>query len=249
MKALILAAGYGTRLYPLTKDTPKPLLKIKEKAILEYILNSLEEVRDIDEVYLITNNLFYEKFFEWAKNYKGRVKIDVINDGTTSNENRLGAVRDIEFVLKKKHIKDDILVAGGDNLFDLDLKDFTGFALTKRPHSIVSVCDINYISKAHLYGIVKIDEEDRIVGFEEKPKEPKSTLAAMALYFFPKEVLNLISCYLKEEAQTDAPGFFIKWLSVKDKVFAYIFNGHWFDIGSIDSYEQAQEVWEKEIKE
>lgn len=245
MKALILAAGYGTRLYPLTKDTPKPLLRIHNKPILEYILKNIERIKDIADVYIVTNARFFEKMAEWAKNYKTHLKIEVVNDYTTSNENRLGAIKDIEFVIKKEKIDDDLLIIAGDNLFDLDLKDFLNFSLDRRGHSIICVHDIGDKTKASFYGIVKLDTEGRIVNFEEKPKEPKSTLAAMAIYFFPKKTLNLITEYLSTEEKKDAPGFFLGWLSKKEKVFAYEFEGRWFDIGNIDSYKKANEIWNK----
>jgi glucose-1-phosphate thymidylyltransferase len=243
VKALILAAGYGTRLYPLTKDIPKPLLKIHHKPILEYILGNIEKVKEIVNVYIITNAHFFGKIVEWTNSYRTHLKIEVINDNTTSNENRLGAIKDIEFAIKNREIKDDLLVVAGDNLFDFDLKDFLNFSLDKGKYNTVCVYNLKDKTKASLYGIVEIDKEEKIVNFEEKPKEPKSTLAAMAVYFFPKKTLNLITEYLKKEEKQDAPGFFLRWLSKKDKVFAYEFKGRWFDIGSIESYKEPQEVW------
>lgn len=245
MKALILAAGYGTRLYPLTKDTPKPLLKIHNRPILEYILKSIERAKEITDVYIVSNARFFEKIVQWVENYKTRLKIEAVNDCTTSNENRLGAIKDIEFVIRQKKIDDDLLVIAGDNLFDLNLKDFLNFSLSKAGHSVVCVYDVGDKIKASLYGIVKLGASGKIVDFEEKPDEPKSTLAAMAIYFFPKKTLNLIAEYLSTKEKKDAPGFFLKWLFKKDKVFAYEFKGRWFDIGSIDSYKKANEIWNK----
>lgn len=245
MKALILAAGYGTRLYPLTKDTPKPLLKIQDKPILEYILENIEKVKEIKDVYIISNARFFEKIAQWAENYNTRLKIKVIDDRTTTNENRLGAVRDIEFVVSREGINEDLLVIGGDNLFDLDLRRFLEFSLSKHPHSVICAYDVKDINKASLYGIVEADGKGRIISFEEKPQQPKSTLAAMAIYYFSAKTLNLIFEYLSAGEKKDAPGFFIKWLSEKDEIFAYVFKGQWFDIGSKESYEQAQKVWNK----
>lgn len=242
MKALILAAGYGTRLYPLTKDTPKPLLVIKNKPILEYILKNIEEA-GIAEVYIITNDRFFEKISRWVKEYKSCLKIKVIDDHTTSNDDRLGAIKDIEFTISQEQITDDILVIAGDNLFNLSLKDFIRFSLEKQADAVVCAYDVKDIKKASLYGITEIDKDKRVVSFEEKPKEPKSTLAAMAIYYFPKKTLTLISEYLSAGEKNDAPGFFLKWLSRKGKVFAYVFDGRWFDIGSIEAYEEAQRVW------
>lgn len=243
MKALILAAGYGTRLYPLTKETPKPLLAVKNKPILEYILRNIKDA-GISETYIITNDKFFGKISRWTKEYKSSLKIKVITDHTTSNDDRLGAIRDIEFTIKQQQISDDIVVIAGDNLFNLSLKDFIKFSLKKQQvDAVVCVYDVKDIKKASLYGITEIDENKRVMSFEEKPKEPRSTLAAMAIYYFPKKALTLISEYLSNGEKNDAPGFFLKWLSKRGRVFAYVFDGLWFDIGSIESYKEAEKVW------
>ncbi|MFH1856234.1 MAG: nucleotidyltransferase family protein [Candidatus Omnitrophota bacterium] len=246
MRAIILAAGYGTRLYPLTKDTPKPLLNINGKPILEHILKSIESISDITGVSVVTNARFFDKISKWVINYEGRLKVDVVNDLTTSNDNRLGAIKDIEFTVKQNNINEDVLIIAGDNLFDLDMKSFVEFSLDKvECDGVVCVYDVKDIKKASLYGIVGIDENNVVTGFEEKPANPASTLAAMAIYYFPAKTLKIISEYLTNEAKTDAPGFFIKWLSEKGKIYAYVFEGKWFDIGSIESYKQAEAVWSK----
>lgn len=241
MKALILAAGYGTRLYPLVTDTPKPLLEIKGKALIDYILQRILTLKGLEEIYVITNEKFFGHFQDWVKKHsKSPVKISIISDGTKSNEDRLGSVGDINFFLKKKEVNDDLLIVGGDNLFDFNLQDFQTFVELKNPHVVIGVYDVHSLGEAPKFGVVELDKNGKIISFEEKPQDPKSTLIAMCLYYFPRLSVNLIFDYLKESNKADKAGDYIRWISQCQSVYGYVFKGKWYDIGSIESYQEAQ---------
>ncbi|MFC1667313.1 nucleotidyltransferase family protein [Candidatus Omnitrophota bacterium] len=240
MKTLLLAAGYATRLYPLTLNKPKPLLPIAGKPVIEFILDIIEPLKDVDGIYIVTNRKFSKNFEEWSAKFSSSKEIVVVNDGTTSNEDRLGATGDIEFVIREKKLKDDLLVLAGDNIFKKDLTDFINFSVSKRPSITIGLYDVKDLGLAKKYGIVSLDENKRIVEFKEKPSNPTSTLAAKCLYFFPKEKLGIVGEYLDTDAAKDAPGYFLEWLSKKESVFGYAFKDEkWFDIGDKKSYEEA----------
>ncbi len=242
MKALILAAGYAVRLYPLTKQNPKPLLKIGKKPIIDYIIEKLEDIEEIDRIYIVTNSKFISKFKKWAESFKSSKPITLIDDLSTTPENKRGAIGDMEFSISKKRIKDDLLVIGGDNLFDGDLKGFLATAKKKKKCNVIGVYDIKDLSQADKYGVIRLNNNDRIIDFQEKPAKPVSTLVAMCLYYFPKEKLKLISQYLKDKlVKSDAMGFYIDWLRRKYTVYGHRFNGRWYDIGDLKFYSKAKE--------
>ena len=248
MVTIILAAGYGTRLYPLTLNKPKALLEVGGKTILDRLLRQIELTGVCEKVALVTNEKFHKSFEVWAKSAKSKIDITVINDKTKSNETRLGAIGDINLVLKKENLNSkDLLITGSDNLFDIDMKDFTNFATSKRPASSMALFDVGDKELSKKYGICSINDAKQIVDFEEKPKNPKSTLAATALYFIPKERVSKIFEYMKTDLSKDAPGNLMKWLSKVDKLFGYVIKGAWYDIGDIDSLKKAdQEFKNKE---
>ena len=239
MDIILLAAGYGTRLYPLTKDRPKPLLPVAGRPILDYTLDKLRPLADLGTIYCITNSRFAGHFEKWAALQNG-FRIQVIDDGTTSNENRLGAIGDIAFLLQQRGVQSDCLVLGGDNLFDFELTGFIRFALKRKPAISIGAYDCKSIEAAKQFGLVKIDGESRIVEFQEKPAEPKSTLVAMCLYFFPASSLARIPAYLESGENQDAPGHYIRWSAGKGPVYAHVFGKSWFDIGSLAAYEEAK---------
>lgn len=232
MKALILAAGYATRLYPLTKSYPKPLLKVKNKPIINHIIDRLKEIDSIDEIIVVTNSKFIGKFREWKSGIKKTKKITLVDDCTKSNADRLGAIGDINFVLNKKHIKDDLLIIGGDNLFSGRLKGFVDFALSNKPNTTIGVYKLKKVKDASKYGVVRVDRKNRIIEFQEKPDRPKSPLVAMCLYFIPAEQFRLINDYMKiRKVKLDATGRYIDWLKDKKDTFCFVFKGSWYDIG------------------
>jgi len=246
MKAIILAAGYATRLYPLTINKPKALLPISGKPILNYIVEKIEKVKEIDEIFIVTNDKFYMNFVYWlAQNEKefGK-KIEILNDGTTSNEARLGGIGDLYFVIKEKNIEDDILVLACDNLFEDSLVDLIDF-FKKKQAIINAVFELENKEEVRKFGVIEIDKEGKIIEFEEKPQEPKTNLISRAIYIFPKESLKNMGEYMKTEKPKDAPGFLIKDFCKKQEVYAFIFKGKWFDIGSKETYEKVKDSWEK----
>ena len=246
MKALILAAGYATRLYPLTKDRPKPLLPVSGQPMIEHILKKIEDIEEIDKIYVVTNEKFAGHFRDWKDAYPSGKEIKIINDATISDEDKLGAIGDMQLVVKEEGLNDDLLVVAGDNLFDFDLGDFINFF--KEKGASVGLRDVQDREAVKRYSMVEIDEDKKILSFQEKPSQPTTTLIAICLYLFPKEKLNLISEYLKEGNNPDAPGFYIAWLHRREPVYGFVFEGKWYDIGDLKCYEEANREYNKEQK-
>ncbi len=241
MNALILAAGYATRLYPLTLKKAKPLLEIAGKPMIEWVLDNLAPVLDLETVYVVTNAKFADDFQQWADRYQDRqshVRIKIINDGSTSDDDKLGAIGDINLVLTREHLAaSDLLIIAGDNLFSEPLTRFVQFA--KQTEATVGVFDVGDLETIKKYGMVKVDAEDVITHFEEKPKEPSTTLAAIALYYYSKTVLPLFTTYLAAGNNPDQPGRFLQWLYQRKPVKTFQITGQWLDIGSKETLEEA----------
>ena len=235
MKALILAAGYATRLRPLTDTWAKELLPVGGRPIIDRILDNVAEVNEIDEVHVVTNAPKAPGFHEWAA---GR-DVTIHDDGTTSNDDRLGAIGDMQFVVDRVGADDDLLVIAGDNLFDFRLGDLVAFWGTKGVASAVAVRDVGSIDLARQYGIVELDSESQIRSFVEKPDEPTSTLAATATYVFHRDHVRLISTYLENEPGADQPGRFVAWLHQRAPVYGWVFDESWFDIGDHEQLLEA----------
>jgi len=232
MKALILAAGYATRLYPLTKDYPKPLLEVGGRPIINYIIDKLKSISEIKEVYIVTNSKFISKFGKWKKSVKSPKKITLIDDLTKSNQDRLGAIGDINFVIKNQHIQEDLLIIGGDNLFSASLKRFLDFSKKNNPAASIGVYKLKRKKDASKYGVVKLDKHNKIIDFVEKPVHPQSCVVGMCLYYIPNNYLSLINEYINgKNKNLDASGGYISWLKNKTDVYGYLFGGSWFDIG------------------
>ena len=247
INVLILAAGYAVRLQPLTTNTPKSLLEIGGRILLDRILDRLIPAKDITgSIYIITNEKFFEKFEDWFKGCRAPFEVTLINDGSTSNETRLGAIKDIEMAVSTGGIEGDLLVIAGDNLFDFELKDFLDFSKKNPGKVVVALQDIRDLKAASRFGVAKVDSRSKIVDFEEKPAAPKSTLISTGIYYFPKEKAALIGDYINSGENTDAPGYYIKWLSSKDEVYGFVFDEGWYDIGDIASFEAANKRYNKE---
>ncbi len=240
MKCLILAAGYATRLYPLTENFPKPLLEVKGKTILDWLIEDIDSSGLVDEYVVVSNHKFAHFFEEWAS---GKVQnVTVVDDGTSSNETRLGAVCDIQFCIDKLGLSDDMLVIAGDNLLDFSLVDFIKYAKEKN-----ATCIMRYYEpsdkKLTKCGVVEIDDNDRILGMEEKPSVPQSHWCCPPFYYYAKGDVGRVREAIEGGCPTDAPGSFIAWLSQKTPVFAMEMPGKRYDIGNLESYKSVCEEY------
>ena len=245
IKALILAAGYATRLYPLTKDKPKPLLPIAGKPIIEHIIYRIDELEAVDTIYVVTNDKFYNNFIDWRKGFEGKKEIKIINDNTKSNEDRLGAVGDMHFVISKEKVDDDLLVIAGDNLFEFSLRDMCSL-FNEKSSTVVAFRDLGDKSLiANKLGTAHLDEAGKILEFKEKPPEPKSSLAATACYLFTKDDLVELERCIKQNKKPDNSGDFVRHLSERKHVYAFVFEEKWFDIGSHEQLKEAHEYFSR----
>ncbi|MFH0877269.1 MAG: nucleotidyltransferase family protein [Candidatus Omnitrophota bacterium] len=247
-KAIILAAGYATRLYPLTINIPKPLLKVtKDETVIDFIVDDLVRSGSVDEIIVVTNHKFYGDFAAWARKHRRRIAVTVVDDGTHSNEDRLGAVGDLSFVIGQRRIAADCIVIGGDNLFDRGISHFLKFAMRHRFHPAMALYDLECKKEATRFGVVQLDRKNRIIGFQEKPARPKSTLAATCLYYFPWRTLSLLRVYMQDpKTSKDAPGNYIRWLLAKECVYGFVLKeGHWYDIGHLDFYKDVVAQYNK----
>ena len=241
MTILILAGGYGTRLQELGKDTPKALLKIQNRYLLDHILEKIKPLKNAKEIILVTNNRFYGILQQWVKGCSGYAwPIRIVNDGTNTPEDRLGSIGDIDFVIRRENIQDDMLVVGGDNLFGDPFDAYIQFSQKKAPAVTIGVYDIGSLEDAKRFGVVTIDARSRVSAFEEKPVKPRSTLIGMCLYYLPEKSLGFIGDYLLQSGKSDTAGDYIRWLSGKSTVYGFEFHGKWYDIGSVESYREAR---------
>lgn len=244
MKCIILCAGYATRLYPLTQNQPKALLTVGENTILGHIIEKVKPLEEVDEVFIVTNDRFLGNFKSWLKTYKPKKVVELVSNGTKTNEERLGAVGDMYLTMQRKNIKEDILLIAGDNLFDFSLKEFMNF-FKEKDASVVALYDIKDKSKAaKKLGVAMIDTENRITDFEEKPAQPKSTLAATCCYALKGESIRKLPEYMRV-GRKDNPGDFIEWLRKQEDIYGFTFSGNWFDIGSFEALEKANEAYGK----
>lgn len=244
MKAIILAAGYATRLYPLTIDKPKALLPIAGKPILDYIVDEIETIPEIDELIIISNTKFYNNFVDWESTYSTRLEITVLDDKTTDDTNKLGAVGDMQFAIDTLGIDDDVLVMAGDNIFTFRLKDYYNAYKEKNLDMILTKEIENKEDLTRMANVIT-DENGIVVNMVEKPPVPVSTLASYAAYIYKKDTVPFIKKYLSEGNNPDAPGFFPSWLHKIKKVYAYTFDGECYDIGTPKSYEEVNEIFSK----
>jgi len=237
MKCLILAAGYATRLYPLTENFPKPLLKVGEKTILDWLVDDIDTMGLVDEYVVISNHKYAPHFEKWAE--EKTQKITIVDDGTSPNETRLGAVKDIQFAIDQLGLDDEMLVIAGDNVLDFSLTRFIRYAQEKK-----TTCVMRYYeesaAKLSKCGVAQIDENDLILSLEEKPAEPKSHWCTPPFYFYTKEDARLVKKGIEAGCGTDAPGSYIAWLSTQVPVHSMKMPGSRYDIGNLESYEQVQ---------
>jgi|SRR5581483_10776652 len=247
MKVIILAAGYATRLYPLTLTRPKPLLPVAGKPMIDHVLDNLAPIAGIDRVFVVTNAKFAAQFQQWADAYRAaKTKLDftVVNDGSTDDKNKLGAIGDLHLVLSREKVDDDVIVVAGDNLFSERLDGFGKFCREQNA-PVEGVFDVGSLEEVKKYNSISIGPDARITFFEEKPKNPTSTLTGIALYYYPKSVLPLIHQYIAEGNNPDQPGRLIQWLYPRVPVYTWKVPGLWFDIGSKETLEEANRIFAK----
>lgn len=242
MKTVVLAAGYATRLYPLTENFPKPLLEVNGKSILDYLLEDIDEIDEIDEHVVVSNGKFAHIFEKWAAESNLKKKITVLNDGTMSNETRLGAVKDIVFAIDTLGIDEDILVIAGDNLLDFSMSRFVEFAHEKNASAVMVNFEEN-IDELRRCGVMVPDESMRIISMEEKPQNPKSNWCVGPFYYYRREDLKFIKQGIEEGCGVDAPGSLVCYLCEKIPVYAMEMPGKRYDIGGFDSYEEVKRVY------
>lgn len=245
MKCLILAAGYATRLYPLTENFPKPLLKVGNKTILDWLVDDIAAAGLVDEYVVISNHKFAHHFEEWAESRKEQ--ISVVDDGTETNETRLGAVRDIQFAIDALKLDDDMLVIAGDNVLDFSLTHFIRYADSKQSSAIMRYYEPEE-AKLRKCGIVEIDTDDKIIFMEEKPAEPKSHWCCPPFYFYTKADAKRIPDAIEQGCGIDAPGSFIAWLATQTTVYAMEMPGSRYDIGNLESYKQVSAIYKGIVK-
>lgn len=240
MKCLILAAGYATRLYPLTENFPKPLLEVQGKTILDWLIDDIDSLGDVDEYVVISNHKFAHHFTDWAASKTQ--KVTVVDDGTCSNETRLGAVKDIQYAIDELNIDDDMLVIAGDNLLDFSLTEFIKYAKAKK-----TSCVMRYFepSKDRLLkcGVVTVDDNDKIIEMTEKSPTPATNWACPPFYFYTREDARLVKEGIEAGCGVDAPGSYIVWLCKQTDVCAMEMPGKRYDIGNLESYDRVQKEY------
>ena len=251
MKAIILCAGYATRLYPLTENQPKGLLPLNNKPIINYLMEQLEDISELDEVILVSNHKFYRHFSAWAKTYNGRINVKVLDDGTISNDDRLGAIGDIQFALDKENINEDILVVASDNYFRFKLKEIYNFYKQKNADCVLAEKfpkeRIEYL--VNNFGVAKLDEEGRVLSVIEKPRrDVGSNIALWATYFYTKDTVKLFKTYLAEGNPKDSPGNFPVWLCKRKPVYAFKTMQPCVDIGTINEYKALDRELSNDIQ-
>jgi glucose-1-phosphate thymidylyltransferase len=250
MNVLILAAGYATRLYPLTLTKAKPLLEVAGKPMLEWVIDNLSPVEGIETIYIVTNNKFAKDFQAWADGYRQRNpqrNFKIINDGSNDDSDKLGAIGDISLVLTRENLAtDDLIVVAGDNLFSEPLTDFVAHA--QGSEATLATYDVGDLEAIKKYSAITLDDEGVITSFEEKPAAPKSTLTGIALYYFSRDTIPMFGVYLQEGNNPDQPGRFIQWLYTRRRVKTHQIQGTWFDIGSKETLVQANEIFQQFVR-
>ncbi len=248
MNILILAAGYATRLYPLTLTKAKPLLDVSGKPMLEWVIDNLAPIDGIEKVYVVTNSKFAADFQAWADQYNAshpKLAFEIINDGSTSDGDKLGAIGDISLCISRANLADsDLIVVAGDNLFSQSLEDFGRFCKEKN-QPVLGLYDVGSLDQAKKYGVVAVNNDGVITSFEEKPAEPKSTLIGIALYYYPKATIPSFATYLAAGNNPDQPGRFVQWLYQQTPVQTWQVPGTWYDVGSKETLEEANQIFTK----
>ncbi|MCD8089805.1 MAG: nucleotidyltransferase family protein, partial [Clostridiales bacterium] len=242
MKCIVLAAGYATRLYPLTENFPKPLLDVGGKPILNRLLEDIDNIEEITELIIVSNHKFIDHFNKWKEKQSFKNPITILDDGSVDNDHRLGAVKDIQFAAESLGIKEDVLVIAGDNILDFSFAGFVSF-MKEKGASCVMCHEENDLKKQQKTGIITLDKDCLITSYEEKPIKPKGNMAVPPFYCYKAEDIKKIPEAISEGCNTDAPGSFAAWLSRKTAVHAWVMPGKRYDIGDMKSYEEARKIF------
>jgi len=243
MKGVILAAGYATRMYPLTEHTPKSLLPVAGVPVIDYIMAKIVQVEEIDRVYLISNAKFFEQFRDWLDRRDWPKPIEIINDGSTRNENRRGAIGDLGLAIEEAGIDDDVLVLAGDNLFEFSLCDFVSFFDEKGRSAAVTIREEHDPERLRRVGVAEVDEDWCVLSFTEKPEQPRSNYGSPAFYIYGREVLPMVRQYVDEGNNPDAPGNLIAWLHSRRPVYGFLFREMRYDIGNMETYREVDRIY------
>ncbi len=243
MKALVLAAGYATRLRPLTDETAKSLLELAGRPMIDYLCDRIDETDAVGELHIVSNARFASDFERWASARRGRLRPLVHNDGSRRNEERLGAIADMRLVIERAGLEgEDMLVVAGDNLFDFSLAALVEFWRSKPGASCVAVQRCPDAERISSYGVVELSPDGRVTEFVEKPEHPASDLIATAAYVYTSRHTALIGRYLAEGNSPDQPGNFLAWLYSREPVFGFVFEETWLDIGDHEQLREADEL-------
>ena len=245
MNVIVLAAGYATRLYPLTRTEPKPLLPVAGKPMIECVLESLAPISGIDRIVIATNARFAGRFQQWSEQYRAAAagpRLTIVNDGSTDDSNKLGAIGDLHLVLERERVEEDVIVVAGDNLFSRSLEDF-GRVCREKQAPVLGVYDVGDLEAARKFNALAVDADGRITRFEEKPDHPVTTLVGIALYYYPRSTLPLIRQYIAEGNNPDQPGRLVQWLYPRTPFYTWQVPGLWFDIGSRETLAEANRVF------
>ena len=245
MNVLILAAGYATRLYPMTEKKAKPLLEVAGKPMIEWVLDNLAPIPDLKTVYVVTNDKFAKDFAAWADHYgksQPKLTLKIINDGSRSDSDKLGAIGDIHLVLSRENLTaEPLIVVAGDNLFSESLTDFALAA--QGSEAMLATYDVGDFEAMKKYSAITTDAQGVITHFEEKPAKPETTITGIALYYFAAATLELFTTYIAAGNNPDQPGRFIQWLHTRKPVKTFPIKGTWYDIGSKETLEDANRIF------
>ena len=245
MQALILAGGWATRLKDVAQGTPKHLLPIGDRSSLDFLVEHLNRIPFLSAIHIVTHDVYFPQFVDWVAANPSRTPIKVLSDGTASVDERLGSLGDIAFFLHETGPNDDVLVIAGDNVFDFDLKPFAERA---RAEPVVGIYDVGRLDLATRYGVVVLDDGGYITSFVEKPANPMSTLAAIAIYGLPRQYLGDVDRYLAEGNDPDKLGSLMEWMHTRRRVAGHVFQGRWIDVGSPDEYERVNALFGGEAR-
>ncbi|HLC31773.1 MAG TPA: nucleotidyltransferase family protein [Candidatus Nanoarchaeia archaeon] len=242
MKIIIPAAGFGTRLHPLTVSTPKALLSFGEKRLLEYTLGQIEQIEGINEVLIVSNRLFYPQFSQWSRRFSYRFPVRIIDNGVVSEEQRRGSVGDLAFALSRCKDDDSFLVIMSDLFFTFSLNDIVR-SFRARPRNLIGLYDVNTLEEAAKMGVVCLDVQNRVTSFFEKPDKAEGTIVSNGIFLFPSSLREIVEQYISLGTTQDRMGDFIAWLVMNEDVYGHQFSeGYWCDVGSIESYNYLQSI-------